>query len=51
MNYLNTQYTAMTLPYLAWIPLQSHMIWSSVPIYWNTLSMNMLIWSLMTSRE
>ena len=51
MNYLNTQYTAMTLPYLTWIPLQSHMIWSSVPIYWNTLSMNVLIWSLMTSRE
>lgn len=48
MHYLNSQYTAMTLPYLAWIPIQSHMIYTSVPMYWNTLSLNSLIWSLMT---
>ena len=48
MRYLNSQYAAMTLPYLTWIPIQSHMIYLSVPMYWNTLSLNLLIWSLMT---
>ena len=51
MQYLNSPYTVMTAPYLAWIPLQSHMIWSSVPIYWNTLSLNLLMWSLITSKD
>ena len=48
MQYLNSQYTAMTLPYLAWISIQSHMTFLSVPMYWNTLSLNSLLWSLMT---
>ena len=48
MHYLNSQYTAMSLPYLAWISIQSHMLYLSVPMYWNTLSLNSLLWSSMT---
>lgn len=48
MQYFNSHYTAMSLPYLAWISIQSHMTYLSVPMYWNTLSLNALMWSLMT---